>query len=182
MTDQTSTDMTSDGAAMATQLHDRVEWNLTNHAPENQTAIPRFEAVREVGKDFSHLIIALCPDGRDRSLALTHVEDAVMRAVAAIARDQDGWFEASESSGGCDCGCGCDGPVEDLSECICPSGPEEDSYIPSAECSIHGAFFEEPVRGASGGVDELERAAREAIGDRVVLKSVPEDEGSEETD
>lgn len=165
---------------MEESLHDRVEWNLTNHAPENQTAIPRFEAIREVGKDFSHLIIALCPDGRDRSLALTHVEDAVMRAVAAIARDQDGWFEASESSGGCDCGCGCDGPVEDLSKCICSPGPEEDSYIPDKDCPVHGAFFAEPIRGASEGVEHLSQAAQDAIGDRVVLRSVSEEETSGE--
>lgn len=78
------------------ELHQRVEWNMTNHAPEDETVIHRFEAIRVLAKDFSHGIIALCPDGRDRALALTHAEDALMRAVAAIARDQEGDYEFAE--------------------------------------------------------------------------------------
>lgn len=70
-------------------LHERIEWNMTNHAPVNDDVVARFEALREFAKDFSHAIVDLCPESRDRSLALTHAEDSLMRAVAAIARNQE---------------------------------------------------------------------------------------------
>lgn len=71
------------------QLHSRIDWNMSNHAPINDGIIARFEALRQFAKMFSHAIVDLCPPGRDQSLALTAAEDALMRAVAAIARDQE---------------------------------------------------------------------------------------------
>lgn len=77
------------------ELHERIEHNMTNHAPANEDIVARFEALREFAKTFSHAIVDLCPEGRDRSLALTHAEDALMRGVAAIARNQDVLFDDS---------------------------------------------------------------------------------------
>lgn len=63
------------------QLHH----NLTNHAPSD-SMIPRFEGVRGAAKDLGSVILTLCPPSRERSLALTQLEQTVMWAVASIAR------------------------------------------------------------------------------------------------
>lgn len=70
------------------RAHARVEHNLTNHPPVSGLVVECFEAIRLRGKALAHTIIDLCPGGTDRDLALAAVEDAVHRAVAAIARDQ----------------------------------------------------------------------------------------------
>ena len=57
--------------------------SLTNHTPE-QDAILLIEGVRETAKGLGLLIISSCPDGRERSLALTHLEETVMWAVKSL--------------------------------------------------------------------------------------------------
>lgn len=47
----------------------------------------RYERLREDAKTFAYLIDRYCPESREKSLALTHVENAVMWANAAIARN-----------------------------------------------------------------------------------------------
>jgi len=65
-----------------------IETNFTYHAPrENQ--IPRYELLRELAKGLGKQFLALCPDSRERSLALTKLEEAVMWANAAIAREPE---------------------------------------------------------------------------------------------
>jgi hypothetical protein len=80
-----------------TALHERIDWNMTNHAPINDDVIARFEALRTLAKSYSHGIVDLCPPGRDRELALERAEDSLMRAVAAIARDQQTPVAAQET-------------------------------------------------------------------------------------
>lgn len=142
-------------------LHQRIEHNMTNHAPSADEVVQRFEALRIFAKQFSHAIVDLCPDGRDRALALTHAEDALMRAVAAIARNQEAMVGANMPAD------------EDLfdadlpvSRCICPPGLEEDSIIPSMDCPEHRHLLDEPVQGAGPGVEDLERTAAEALTER----------------
>jgi hypothetical protein len=56
------------------------------HAPkEGQPA--KYEAIRAKAKELAELIDATCPDSRERSVAFTHIETAVMWANAAIARE-----------------------------------------------------------------------------------------------
>lgn len=43
--------------------------------------------LRQQGLVFAALIVDLCPPGRQTSLAITAIEEAVMRANAAIAQD-----------------------------------------------------------------------------------------------
>lgn len=77
----------------ATSTHDqftRLEHNLTNHPPANDTVIERFESLREDAKFLGASIIVLCPNSREKALALTNLEQTVMWAVAAIARNQEG--------------------------------------------------------------------------------------------
>lgn len=63
----------------------QLEWNLTNHTP-NAEQVMMIEDVRRWCKKAGFAIIASCPPGRERSMAITALEDACMHAVAAIAR------------------------------------------------------------------------------------------------
>jgi hypothetical protein len=63
-----------------------IENNYTYHAPKsNQTAI--YINIREKAKELAYMIDELCPESRERSLAMTKLEEAVMWANAAIARN-----------------------------------------------------------------------------------------------
>lgn len=67
-------------------LHARVEHNLTTHPPTSDEQIAAFEELRLLAKDFSHAVVRLVPEGREQSMALTHIEDATMQAIAGVAR------------------------------------------------------------------------------------------------
>jgi hypothetical protein len=63
----------------------RVEWNLTNHAPA-PVQIEHIEIVRDYAKLLGKNIATFCPNSREKSLALTALEETTMWAVASIAR------------------------------------------------------------------------------------------------
>lgn len=63
----------------------RIERDFTYHAPKGDQA-GRYQKIREAAKSLALLMVELCPDHRERSLALTKLEEAVMWANAAIAR------------------------------------------------------------------------------------------------
>jgi hypothetical protein len=48
----------------------------------------RYEELRDIALGYAITICQLCPENRERSLALTHLEQAVMYANAAIARGE----------------------------------------------------------------------------------------------
>ena len=59
---------------------------FTYHAPkEGQPKM--YQQIREKALEFSLLLNDLCPESREKSLAITHLEDAVMWANASIARN-----------------------------------------------------------------------------------------------
>jgi hypothetical protein len=60
---------------------------FTYHPPFGDQVF-RYGEIRSVGKDFAELIDRYCPDGREKSLAMTSLEEAVMWANAAIARNE----------------------------------------------------------------------------------------------
>ena len=63
-----------------------LENRFTYHAPkEGQPAI--YEQLRETAKALAYLIEAKCPASRERSLALTKLEEATFWANASIARN-----------------------------------------------------------------------------------------------
>lgn len=64
---------------------DDLEIRFTYHAPKNDQP-QRYERIRELAKTFAQLINQHCPDSREKSLSITHIEEAVMWANAAIAR------------------------------------------------------------------------------------------------
>lgn len=63
-----------------------IERNFTYHPPKgNQPQL--YEEIRNNAKELALFINDVCPDSREKSLALTHLETAVMWANAAIARN-----------------------------------------------------------------------------------------------
>jgi len=63
-----------------------LENNFTYHPPkEGQNE--KYETLRAKAKDFCKLIIKMVPDSRERSLALTKIEESVFWANAGIARN-----------------------------------------------------------------------------------------------
>lgn len=59
----------------------------TYHAPKDDQP-DRYEAIRGQAKALASTFEALCPDSRERSLAHTKLEEAVMWANASIARNE----------------------------------------------------------------------------------------------
>ena len=60
---------------------------FTYHAPKGDQAL-RYEMIRDRAHDFAAFLDDKAPDSREKSLAMTHLEDAVMWANAAIARNE----------------------------------------------------------------------------------------------
>lgn len=60
---------------------------FTYHAPKGDQAI-RYEMIRDWARQFAADIDDKCPDSREKSLAITHLEEAVMWANASIARNE----------------------------------------------------------------------------------------------
>lgn len=68
-------------------MNQQIENNFKYHAPkEGQPA--KYEAIREKAKELAYLIDELCPNSREKSVAFTQLETAVMWANAAIARNE----------------------------------------------------------------------------------------------
>lgn len=66
---------------------DDLQRRFTYHAPqEGQPA--RYELIRDYAHGLASLINHQCPESREKSLAVTHLEEAVMWANAAIARNE----------------------------------------------------------------------------------------------
>ena len=64
---------------------------FTYHPPkvDSKDQIPRYEQLRTTAKDFAKLIIMNCPDSRERSLAITNLQQSVMWANASIAINEN---------------------------------------------------------------------------------------------
>lgn len=66
-------------------LIDDLKNRFTYHPPKpGQAEI--YEKIRAAAMEFATLLNAHCPDSRELSLAVTHLEDSVMWANASIAR------------------------------------------------------------------------------------------------
>lgn len=69
------------------RFHLGIENNFKYHAPkEGQPA--KYEAIREKAKELAYLIEDLTPNSREKSLALTNLEQSVFWANAGIARNE----------------------------------------------------------------------------------------------
>ena len=61
--------------------------NFSYHAPKEGQP-EKYERLRSTAKVFAGYVLKDCPESRERSLALTKIEEAVMWANAAIARNE----------------------------------------------------------------------------------------------
>ncbi len=59
---------------------------FTYHAPKG-TQPKAFQDIRSAGREFAWLIDRWCKDSREKSIAITKLEEAVMWANASIARN-----------------------------------------------------------------------------------------------
>ena len=69
-------------------LAERIENDFTYHPPQGSQAA-RYQELRDAGKSLALKVTQLCPNGRERSTALTKLEEAIMWANAGIARHGD---------------------------------------------------------------------------------------------
>ena len=68
-------------------MKDQIENDFKYHPPKEGQK-EKYEDIRARGKNFALLIKKHCPDGREKALAITKIEVAVMWANAAIARNE----------------------------------------------------------------------------------------------
>ena len=59
------------------------------HAPQGEQA-GEYELIRGEARRFAMLLYVLCPDNREKSIAMTRLEEVVMWANASIARNPEG--------------------------------------------------------------------------------------------
>ena len=56
------------------------------HAPKKDQPV-KYEKIRDKAKELAILINTECPDSREKSIAFTNIETAIMWANASIARN-----------------------------------------------------------------------------------------------
>ena len=67
-------------------MNEQIEKAFTYHAPkEGQPA--KYVSLRDKAKEIAYLLDELCPNSREKSLAVTKLEEAVFWANASIARN-----------------------------------------------------------------------------------------------
>ena len=64
-----------------------IENNFTYHEPKEGQPV-KYKGIRDMAKDFAHIIESFVPDSREKSLAMTKLEEAVFWANAGIARNE----------------------------------------------------------------------------------------------
>lgn len=69
------------------QLLNEWEWNLSHHTPTTK-GIDKILRFREKVKDLAEVILDEAPNCRERDHALTHLEEALLYANQAIARNE----------------------------------------------------------------------------------------------
>ena len=74
---------------MKAELLKRVDSDFSYRAPAaNQDKLDLYEIVRAQGKGFARILVGQLAEGRELSLALTKIEEAVMWANASLIREE----------------------------------------------------------------------------------------------
>ena len=68
-------------------MNEVIENTFIYHAPKPGQP-ERYTDLREKAKELAYLIEDLCPNSREKSIAMTHLETAIMWANASIARNE----------------------------------------------------------------------------------------------
>jgi hypothetical protein len=69
------------------KMIDQLENTFTYHAPKDDQP-ERYVMLRDKAKDLAYTIVTFTPVSREQSLAITHLEEAIFYANAAIARHE----------------------------------------------------------------------------------------------
>ena len=64
-----------------------IDNNFTYHPPKEKQLI-KYNAIRNQAKYLAGMILDYCPDSRERSIAITNIEQCVFWANASIARNE----------------------------------------------------------------------------------------------
>lgn len=80
--------MQHDQATREFDLHSRVENDFRNHPPVGPGVAETMDEVTSRMLDLAHWIVDSVPKGRERSTALTKLEECSMMCKAGIARNQ----------------------------------------------------------------------------------------------
>ena len=64
-----------------------IDNNFTYHSPKGDQQL-RYINIRSCAKTLAEMFNQFCPDSREKSLAMTKLEEAVMWANASIARNE----------------------------------------------------------------------------------------------
>jgi hypothetical protein len=68
-------------------MRERIERDFTYHPPKGDQA-ERYVRIRDKAKELALLIVEVTPASREQSSALTKLDEVVMHANAAIARNE----------------------------------------------------------------------------------------------
>jgi hypothetical protein len=72
---------------MPEKIQKQLDKAFNYHAPKDGQP-HKYQEIRYQAKCFAEMICELCPESREQSLALTKLEEVVMWANAAIARNE----------------------------------------------------------------------------------------------
>jgi hypothetical protein len=72
-------------SSMTANDYDELKIRFTYHPPSGNQPF-RYVLLRKMAMDFAEAVYGECPDSRERSLAITKIEEAVFWANASIAR------------------------------------------------------------------------------------------------
>lgn len=67
-------------------MNNQIENNFMHHSPKEGQA-EKYEAIREKAKKLAYLIDDVCPNSREKELAITKLEECSMWANASVARN-----------------------------------------------------------------------------------------------
>lgn len=70
-----------------TVKNEQLENNFKYHSPKDGQP-EKYTAIREKAKELAYLIDEFCPNSREKSLAITKIEESSMWANASIARNE----------------------------------------------------------------------------------------------
>ena len=70
-----------------TNIFTQIENAFTYHEPKDGQPA-RYKHIRDKAKDLAHIINDQCPESREKAVAITKLEESVMWANAAIARNE----------------------------------------------------------------------------------------------
>lgn len=74
------------GGLMKPHVNPMIENNFMYHSPKDGQQ-EKYQLIREKAKELAYLIDGNCPPSREKSIAMTELETAVMWANASIARN-----------------------------------------------------------------------------------------------